>query len=101
MWHGQALHRATLRARVTRTHEQDADADAPASFHPLLHSEVRKRAIHAPILTHTLLLTIATADADPSPLTPRPLLLLVCEEQPRRTLRECVKRHPHVFPREC
>ena len=78
---------------------QDADVDAPATLYPLLHSAVRKRAIHAPILAHTLLLTIATADS--SPLRPLLLLLLLCEEQARRTLRERVKPHPRVFPRKC
>ena len=56
-----------------------------ASLYPLLSSEVRKRAIYAPILAHT----IATAGASPL----KPLLLLACEEQPHRTLHECVKRH--------
>ena len=73
------------------------DADAPASLHSLLHAEVCKRAIHAPILAHTLLLTIATVDA--SPLTP--LLPSVCKEQTHCTLRECTKRHPRVFPCKC
>jgi hypothetical protein len=72
--------------------------DAPASFHPLLHSEVRKRTIHAPILAHPLLpITPAAATSSPQ----MPLFLLMCEEQPRRTLRECVKRHPRVFPCKC
>ena len=56
-------------------------------------------AIYAPILAHTLFLTIATVNT--SPLTPVLLLLLVCEEQVRRTLRERMKRHPHVLPCKC
>lgn len=80
---------------------QDLDADAPASLYPLLHPKVRKRAIHAPFLSRTLLLAIATADTSSALLSPLLLLLLVCEEQTRGTLRECVKRHPRVFSSEC
>ena len=68
-------------------------ADVPASLHLLVYSEVRNR-----VLAHTLLvLIIATADAGPLPS----LLLLVCEEQLSRTSHECMKCHPHMFPREC
>ena len=74
---------------------QNADVDAPDPLYPLLHSEVRKR----PIRAHTLFLIITTADS--SPLTPLLLLLSVCEEQARRTLRGHMKRHLHIFPREC
>ena len=65
---------------------REQDADARSLSLSALPSEVRKRAIHAPILAHT----IATADASPL----KPLLLLACEEQPRRTLHERVKHHP-------
>ena len=78
---------------------QDADIDSPGPPYPLLHSDVRKRAIHAPIFAHTLFLTIVTAES--SPLTPLLLLLLVCEEQPRHTLHERMERHPHMFLRKC
>lgn len=73
-----------------------ADADVPASLYPLLHSKVRKCAIYAPILAYPLPLSITTAAS----LLP-PLFLLMCEEQPRSTLRECVERHPRMFLRKC
>lgn len=67
--------------------------DLPATFCSLFHPEVRKRAIHAPILAQSFALT--TAAAAPSPLAS---LLPSRKEQSRGTLRERMERHPRLLP---
>ena len=78
---------------------QEADVDAPATLYSTRPPIPRSASAQYTHQSSRTLFLITTADS--SPLMPLLLLMLVCEEQARRTPREHMKSHPHAFPRKC